>query len=192
MTDKNEQKNNAQTNSKQEEVKGFWERRKDNTLTKGKKVVGWGAIEDGANALKSLGGLLDPRRVKKEARVETFEESCARFDMDESKLKVAYAGMSMQFYCAVVLAVGMIGWMFYMAFTEHFFSSVVVAATTLVPLSLAFTTAFRLHQLAIRRWCSFGEWVGSEGDWWPKDWSALELERIESEKKQRSQRKTKV
>jgi hypothetical protein len=172
--------------------KGFWTRRKDNTLTKGKKVVGWGAIEDGANVLKAYGGLLDPRRKREAAHVETFEESCARFDVDEPKLKVSYNGMMLQFYCAVALTVGLVGWMFYMAWAGHFFASVVVSATTMVPIALALTTAFRLHQLAIRRWCTFGEWVGSKGGWWPQDWHELELERIESEKKQRDSRKNKT
>lgn len=165
---------------------GFLARKRDQMVSKSQKVVGAEAIKDGASAIKSYSQLLNPWRKRENVRVETFEDSYARFNLTEEGLEAIYRNLTRKFYMSFSIMGAILAWMLVLAFDGKVTTAVVTLSVASVAAAVSLTTAFRLHQLYIRHWCSFREWFENDEGWWPKTW---EQAVIEKKKVERSERK---
>jgi hypothetical protein len=170
-----------------EEVKkpGFFARKKDQAISKSQKVVGAEAIKDGVSVIKTYSQLLNPWRKREGVRVETFEDSYERFNLDEEGLAQIYNNLSRKFYAAFVIMTAILAWMLVLAFEGRVTTALVTLSVSSVAAAVALTTAFRLHQLYVRKWCSFKEWFENDEGWWPKTWeqAVIAKKRLERDDK---------
>ena len=148
---------------------GFFARQTTKVSNKFKKVIGAEGIQDGYGAIKEYGQVLDPRK-KRNVRVESFEDSYARHGVTEERYEEIYKVMWYKFYTIVAVFGAIILWMVYLALDGRIFTMVSACGVLAVAGALAVTTAFRLHQLSIRNWCTFKEWFNNESGWWPMSW----------------------
>jgi hypothetical protein len=169
----NEQKN-SEPEEKKEKKPGFFARRIIRLKSSTQKVVGVGAIKDGANSIRASLRILDPRRLsKKEVKVESFDESFARHNQTEEGLQRIYKMFLWRFYIAFVFFVLTQVYMLASAALGQIWLAVVILAVSAVPGALCLTAAFRLHQLYVREWCSWSQWFENKDGWWPNSVSRL-------------------
>lgn len=167
---------NKENENQQEaaQKQGFAARQKDKLVNKTEKLMGYGAIKDGFEYIRENLALLNPFR-KRNAKVETFEESYKRHNLDEGTLAKIYKNLIARFFIAMLVTGGLWVWMFYLAVHGTILTALAVCAISVATCALAWSTAFRLHQLYRREWCTVSEWWGGGESRWPKSWEEASL-----------------
>lgn len=157
--------------SKQENGKpGFWNRQSDKVTKKTKSVVGYEAIKDGYDAIVEYGSVLNPFKKKKKRNVESFEDSYDKHGMSEEGLRSIYKILIYKFYAAVTMTILVLLWMSYLAYDGRLSTFLAAIGVLAVAIAVSVTTSFKLHQIHVREWCSFGQWMNRNGSLWPKPW----------------------
>jgi hypothetical protein len=154
---------------KQMEEQGFFSRQTTKLTEKAKKIIGAEGIRDGYEAIREYGQILTLKKPKSK-NVESFEDSYARHGVNEERYKEIYMSMLYKFYAIAITMVVIVGWMVVLALAGKIFTMVSVVGVLSVAVALLITTAFRLHQLRIRHWCTFAEWFNNKDGWWPVSW----------------------
>lgn len=113
--------------------------------------------------------VLDKITKKKEIRVESFQEACERFALDDSKLKVIYQGLSKQFWYSLSLSIFLfIGSVAFLLLRSHWLTSLSLLTFSILAFSISITTTFRLSQIYNKNLFSFKDWF-SRGEFFPKN-----------------------
>lgn len=155
---------------KSKEKDGFFNKKKKSVTSIAESMIGVQHIKDGANLITSSVKRMSPWYKRKNVRVESFEDSYIRFNLTEKKLEAIYKNLNRKFYMCLMLTVIIIAWMVILAISGKISTSLAALSISLVPTSIAITTAFRMHQIHSREWCTFKEWFDNNDGWWPKKW----------------------
>jgi len=113
--------------------------------------------------------LMSPKKILKNAKVETFEAAQNRLMVTEGEILQVYKNYVISFYisffCACVCFVGFLYYAFFM-------TSIIPALSMMAIFTLciinAFRFSFRAFQIKHKKLCSVNEWWESASDWFPK------------------------
>ncbi len=125
------------------------------------KWMSWDYLSETANHFKSL--CVDIVVPKQANTVETFEEAMQRLDLTEADLKERQKEFTKLCYFFLALALIVICYALYTAFTGAMLASLISFCLALYALTQAFRFHFWLFQIKNRKLgCSIKEWMNSE------------------------------
>ena len=133
-------------------------------IKRAKQTLGVDYLNSGKDLIVESLDIL--RRNKRQSIVETFEESCKRFDIKEKDLHFIYRQMLIKFYTLITVMVFVFFWVIYLASLLLISSALASIGVFVLATSLAISTSFRLYQINRRDLCSFKEWYQA-GEFWP-------------------------
>lgn len=124
------------------------------------KWISWDYLNETADRFKIL--LSDIVIPKKATTSETFDEALNRLDLNEADLLSRKKEFTRLFYFFLVLAVAIILYGLYVAFSGSLAASIIAFCLAIYCLTQAFRFHFWLFQLKNRKLgCTFKEWFNS-------------------------------
>lgn len=127
-------------------------------------------VKESKERLKPLVEFYDPRNIKKikeNARVETYEKAKIRLNVNESDIDTNHMIFCVVFNIMLVFLTGLIiAGLVYM-YQGHIIQSLECFSISSLCFSCAFTFSFRAYQIRIRKLCSVKEYMESPSNWIP-------------------------
>jgi hypothetical protein len=182
---KEDQQDSQHQDNQNQKKPGFFKRRAEAIQDNAERSVGLYAIRDGMSFIKESISILNPFRKRENVRVETFEESYIRHQQTEEGVQRIYKVMALKFYAAIFM-IGLV-WlkMIHAAMLGQVLIVFSALAISAVPGAIALTTAFRMHQVYMRQWCSWQDWFGNSDGWWPQSLSQMQKKHRKLEKERK-------
>lgn len=148
-----------------------WFKKKTNDLGDfGKKITNAEEIKKHSEDIMDLAGnYLSPKKILKNAKVETFEDAKRRLKVTEGEINQVYKNYAISFYISLAFAfICFIGFIYYAFFMQQIIASLSTAAILCVCAINAFKFSFRAFQIKHKKLCSVNDWWERSYEWFPK------------------------
>ena len=143
----------------------FWKNTGKNTVS---KMVGFGAIKDGADYIKATSKhLLNPKEAIKNARVETFEQAVLRLGVNNDDLKKNYNNFTTTFWVSFVFGLICFANIVSYGLDGKVLSTLASLSIMFVCLANCFKYSFRAFQIRHRNLCAPSLFLQHKSEWFP-------------------------